>query len=89
MKAQLMPLSEKVLELRFMQRQQEKALREKVERERNKAIGESQWTALYDELDVREPDNDDEDVSFPKKLTKVDNNEFRIPSSIGFMKPSE
>jgi len=38
-----------------MQRQQERALREKLERERSKALGEAQWIAFYDELDVGKP----------------------------------
>jgi hypothetical protein len=38
-----------------MQRQQERALREKLERERSKALGEAQWVAFYDELDVGKP----------------------------------
>ena len=38
-----------------MQRQQERALREKLERERSKALGEAQWVAFYDELEVGKP----------------------------------
>ena len=38
-----------------MQRQQEKAYREKLERERSKALGESQWVAFYDEVEVGKP----------------------------------
>ncbi|CAB4378029.1 hypothetical protein RhiirA5_503998 [Rhizophagus irregularis] len=48
-------LSDNILELKFMQRQQERALREKLERERSKALGEAQWVAFYDELDVGKP----------------------------------
>ncbi|CAG8506445.1 4921_t:CDS:2 [Funneliformis caledonium] len=48
-------LSDNILELKFMQRQQEKALREKLERERSRALGESQWIAFYDELEVGKP----------------------------------
>ncbi|GBB87962.1 hypothetical protein RclHR1_14470003 [Rhizophagus clarus] len=48
-------LSDNILELKFMQRQQERALREKLERERSKALGEAQWVAFYDELDFGKP----------------------------------
>ncbi|CAJ0631968.1 11666_t:CDS:2, partial [Entrophospora sp. SA101] len=56
-------LSEKFLELKFMQRQEERELLEKVKKERNKVIGESQWSVIYDEIDIGSPKYDVEYLS--------------------------
>ncbi|RIA91828.1 hypothetical protein C1645_821551 [Glomus cerebriforme] len=63
-------LSDNILELKFMQRQQERALREKLERERSKALGEAQWIAFYDELEVGKPKFDVEYLPSYLSFTK-------------------
>jgi len=41
--------------LRFMQRQQERALRQRLEREQIKALAQSEWVLEYDALEIGKP----------------------------------